>query len=250
MRSSSRPARTRHTPTGPARPLSPASAEVSLTSSTGVLTCPDEGSSVVISCLVHDVVQGGDDARASGGGPWFGDAIVDGSGGRRRAGRPGGPVPGLSHRYRPVAEHGQGLWVLMPSSALMGLCRPHSYADLSVNWLARGPVVAGVIGIILSLSRIVTIDACLVTIAVAGDVNSLEAAMNGRQRAAHPSRVKVTGPLAGYADGFRQALAERGYHPQVIGRQALLMADLSVWLESCGLSGGALTRSEERRAGE
>src|ERR1039457_7461324 len=121
------------------------------------------------------------------------------------------------------------------------LCRPHSYADLSVNWLARGPVVAGVIGIILSLSRIVTIDACLVTIAVAGDVNSLEAAMNGRQRAAHPSRVKVTGPLAGYADGFRQALAERGYHPQVIGRQALLMADLSVWLESCGLSGGALT---------
>jgi site-specific recombinase XerD len=65
--------------------------------------------------------------------------------------------------------------------------------------------------------------------------------MNGRQRAAHPSRVKVTGPLAGYADGFSQALAERGYHPQVIGRQALLMADLSAWLESCGLSGGALT---------
>jgi integrase/recombinase XerD len=64
--------------------------------------------------------------------------------------------------------------------------------------------------------------------------------MSGRQRAAHPSRVKVTGPLAGYADGFRQALAGRGYHPQVIGRQARLMADLSVWLESCGLGGGAL----------
>jgi hypothetical protein len=49
--------------------------------------------------------------------------------------------------------------------------------------------------------------------------------MNGRQRAAHPWRVKVTGPLSGYADGFRQHLAERAYHPQVIGRQALLPPD-------------------------
>jgi integrase/recombinase XerD len=65
--------------------------------------------------------------------------------------------------------------------------------------------------------------------------------MNDRQRAAHPSRVKVTGSLAGYADGFRQALAERGYHPQVIGRQVLLMAALSAWLESRGFSGSALT---------
>src|ERR1019366_2794831 len=116
---------------GGRRSLSPASAEVSLTSSTGVLTCPDEGSSVVISCLVHDVVQGGDDARASGGGPWFGDAIVDGSGGRRRAGRPGGPVPGLSHRYRPVAEHGQGL---CPRS--QGLLVLHRFPGPG---LARGP---------------------------------------------------------------------------------------------------------------
>jgi site-specific recombinase XerD len=65
--------------------------------------------------------------------------------------------------------------------------------------------------------------------------------MNGRQRAAHPSRVKVTGPLAGYADGFRRHLAERGYHPQVIGRQALLMANLSTWLEARGFSAGTLT---------
>src|SRR6266852_4209400 len=76
--------------------LSQASTDVSLTSTTSVLTCPDSGSSVVISCLVHDGVQGGDDARASGGDPRFGDTIVDGSGGRRRAGRPGRPVPGLS----------------------------------------------------------------------------------------------------------------------------------------------------------
>jgi site-specific recombinase XerD len=65
--------------------------------------------------------------------------------------------------------------------------------------------------------------------------------MNGRQRAAHPSRVKVTGPLGRYADGFRQHLAERAYHPQVIGRQALLMADLSTWLEARVLGEDALT---------
>jgi integrase/recombinase XerD len=35
---------------------------------------------VVISCLVHDVVQGGDDARASGGDPRSGDPIVDRAG--------------------------------------------------------------------------------------------------------------------------------------------------------------------------
>jgi Transposase, Mutator family len=29
--------------------------------------------------------------------------------GREPAGRPGGPVPGLSHRHRPIAEHGQGV---------------------------------------------------------------------------------------------------------------------------------------------
>src|SRR6266849_2568363 len=49
------------------------------------------------------------DAGAPVGDPWFGDAVVDRARGRRRAGRPGGPVPGLSDRYRPVAEHGQGL---------------------------------------------------------------------------------------------------------------------------------------------
>src|ERR1700745_2272093 len=101
--------------------LSQASTEVSLTSITSIPTCPDGGSSVVISCLVHDVAQGGDDARASGGGPRFGDPIVDRAGGRRRAGRPGRPVPGLSHRYRPVAEHGEG--VLARSEGLLGVPR-------------------------------------------------------------------------------------------------------------------------------
>jgi len=63
--------------------------------------------------------------------------------------------------------------------------------------------------------------------------------MNNRQRAAHPTRVQVSGSLAPYAEGFRQDLAVKGYHPQVIGRQARLMADLSTWLQ--GRSSGALT---------
>ena len=54
------------------RSLSQASADVSLTAATGTLTCPDGGFFMVISCLVHDVAQGGDDARASGGDPRLG----------------------------------------------------------------------------------------------------------------------------------------------------------------------------------
>jgi site-specific recombinase XerD len=65
--------------------------------------------------------------------------------------------------------------------------------------------------------------------------------MNSRQRAAHPTRVQVSGPLGPYADGFRQDLAAKGYHPQVIGRQARLMADLSAWLEVQGRCADALT---------
>src|SRR5271165_420394 len=89
--------------------LSPAPAGLSLTSSTACFRCADGVPGVVISCLVHDVDQGGDDARAAGGGPWFGDAVVDRARGRRRAGRSGGAVPGLSDRYRQVAEHGEGI---------------------------------------------------------------------------------------------------------------------------------------------
>ncbi len=64
--------------------------------------------------------------------------------------------------------------------------------------------------------------------------------MNSRQRAGHPTRVQVSGSLAPYAEGFRQDLAAKGYHPQVIGRQAGLMADLSRWLEDQCLSADAL----------
>src|SRR5260370_17721221 len=65
--------------------------------------------------------------------------------------------------------------------------------------------------------------------------------MRSRQRGAHASRVQVSGPLGPYADGLRQELGAKGYHPQVIGRQARLMADLSAWLEVQGRCADALT---------
>ena len=64
--------------------------------------------------------------------------------------------------------------------------------------------------------------------------------MESRQRAGHPSRAEVTGPLAPYADGFREDLAGKGYHPQVIGRQVRLLADLSSWLDGQGRSSDEL----------
>ncbi|WP_327586940.1 site-specific integrase [Nonomuraea sp. NBC_00507] len=64
--------------------------------------------------------------------------------------------------------------------------------------------------------------------------------MDSRQQAGHPTRTAVTGPLAPYANGFREDLAGKGYHPQVIGRHVGLMADLSRWLEDQQLSADAL----------
>jgi integrase/recombinase XerD len=65
--------------------------------------------------------------------------------------------------------------------------------------------------------------------------------MENRQRNGHPSRTQVDGPLGPYADGFRENLAGRGYHPQVISRHIGLMADLSSWLQGTGRCGGELT---------
>jgi integrase/recombinase XerD len=64
--------------------------------------------------------------------------------------------------------------------------------------------------------------------------------MEGRQRAGHPSRIEVTGPLAPYADGFREDLAGKGFDPHSVTGQMRLMADLSGWMEGQGHSGDAL----------
>ena len=51
-----------------------------------------------------------------------------------------------------------------------------------------------------------------------------------------PSRVRVTGPLAEYADGFAAQLAEVGYTPLSAANQLRVMARLSRWLVVSGLA--------------
>ena len=48
-----------------------------------------------------------------------------------------------------------------------------------------------------------------------------------------PSRVRVTGPLAPYAEGFRRELETRGgYAPGSVALQLQLVAQLSRWLDA------------------
>src|SRR4051794_6546825 len=54
-------------------------------------------------------------------------------------------------------------------------------------------------------------------------------------------RVRVTGPLAGYVDGFRDELAAQGYTVQVRDRQLRMLAHVSRWMAGQGLSVAELT---------
>jgi integrase/recombinase XerD len=56
-----------------------------------------------------------------------------------------------------------------------------------------------------------------------------------------PSRVRVAGPLACYADGFRGEVAERGYSRGAAAVQLQVMGHLSGWLARRGLDGSGLT---------
>ena len=47
-----------------------------------------------------------------------------------------------------------------------------------------------------------------------------------------PSRVRVTGPLAGFAAGFAGELARLGYKPNAAADQLRLMAHLSRWMDA------------------
>ena len=51
-----------------------------------------------------------------------------------------------------------------------------------------------------------------------------------------PSRVRVTGALAPFAEGFVVAVAEAGYPPNGAAKQVQLLAHLSRWLETEGLA--------------
>jgi integrase/recombinase XerD len=56
-----------------------------------------------------------------------------------------------------------------------------------------------------------------------------------------PSRVRVSGPLAAYAGGFRTALDAKSYAPATVAMKLQLVAQLSRWLEVQGLSVDGLT---------
>lgn len=58
-----------------------------------------------------------------------------------------------------------------------------------------------------------------------------------------PSRVRATGPLAPFAAGFRQELAQQGYTAHSASNQLQLMAHASRWLANSGLGLEALSPS-------
>jgi len=62
-----------------------------------------------------------------------------------------------------------------------------------------------------------------------------------------PSRVRVTGPLEPFAEGFIAELEETGYRPAAAAVQLRLLAHLSRWLASEALAPADLTGPEVER---
>lgn len=58
-----------------------------------------------------------------------------------------------------------------------------------------------------------------------------------------PSRVRMTGPLTPFTEGFAAELARQGYRPNAAANQLQLMAHLSRWLATQGIEAKALTHS-------
>jgi integrase/recombinase XerD len=58
-----------------------------------------------------------------------------------------------------------------------------------------------------------------------------------------PSRVRITGPLAAFADGFAAELRKQGYRPNAAANQLQLFAHLSRWLDSKRLDATAISAS-------
>ena len=62
-----------------------------------------------------------------------------------------------------------------------------------------------------------------------------------------PLRVRVAGPLAGYAAGFVAELVEVGYRPNAAAVQLRLLAHLSRWLEQEGIDPGEVREPQLER---
>ncbi len=56
-----------------------------------------------------------------------------------------------------------------------------------------------------------------------------------------PSRVRITGPLSLFAQGFAAELARQGYRPNAAANQLQLIAHLSRWLAAKGMDVGSLS---------
>ena len=65
--------------------------------------------------------------------------------------------------------------------------------------------------------------------------------MDSRDHLRRRRRIVVAGPLAPFADGLRQDLAARGYALDTVTEHVHLLADLSGWLASAGLTAADLT---------
>ena len=62
-----------------------------------------------------------------------------------------------------------------------------------------------------------------------------------------PECVRVSGPLAKFADGFRVDLLERGYSRSGAHGQLYLLAHVSRWMEAEGLEPASLTAATLER---
>ena len=64
-----------------------------------------------------------------------------------------------------------------------------------------------------------------------------------------PSRVRVTGPLEPFAEGFIAKLEEAGYRPAAAAVQVRVLAHLSRWMQDKDVSPGELREPELERFG-
>jgi len=78
-------------------------------------------------------------------------------------------------------------------------------------------------------------------VTIASSAMTEEAIMQSSQPAGHSSRIRVSGPLAPYAEGWRAELAARGFARHSVLAHAQLMAHLSGWMLAAGHDAGSLT---------
>jgi len=64
-----------------------------------------------------------------------------------------------------------------------------------------------------------------------------------------PIGIRISGPLAGFAEGYGTELTQLGYAPASVRLQMKVLTDLSDWLLSHGMAAADLRRSDLDRFG-